>query len=59
MNSVLLPDNAVLQAEHIPEKALELQMIQVDGALQPRLLVQWSGLPEFMAIWEDPTKMQQ
>ncbi|XP_073357824.1 uncharacterized protein [Aegilops tauschii subsp. strangulata] len=59
VNSDLPPDNATLQAEHIPAKALELWMIQVAGTLQPHLLIQWSGLPEFMATWEEPVKMQQ
>ena len=57
VSPALPPDHSVLQAEHIPETALESKMIRVGGELALRLRIKWSDLPPFMTTWEEPQQL--
>lgn len=58
VSTTLPPTNTLLQAEHQPASILEHKLIKVQGALQPRVLVQWSELPPSLATWEEPQDLQ-
>ncbi|WVZ69477.1 hypothetical protein U9M48_018253 [Paspalum notatum var. saurae] len=43
----------------IPLKVLQRQMVSRDGAMIKQVLIQWSGMPEALATWEDLEPLQQ
>ena len=59
VSSNLPPANTILQAEHTPACILGHKMVKMQGASQPRILVQWSDLPSSLATWEDLSDLQR